>query len=184
MNVFIFHGTVGYPEENWFPWLKDQLIGLGISAYVPKLPTPEGQSLKAWFDVYKKYEHYVNGNTIMVGHSLGSTFILRILEKIKFPIKAAILTTPAIGKLGIPDFDKLNETFINEPYDWAKIKKNCPHFSIYRGDDDPYIPIEQPKEIASKLGVKLTMIYRGGHLNTKAGFKEFPQVLEEVKKMV
>ena len=24
-NVFIFHGTEGYPEENWFPWLKEKL---------------------------------------------------------------------------------------------------------------------------------------------------------------
>jgi len=183
MNVIIFHGTVGYPEENWFPWLKKELLSLGIKTYVPKFPTPDGQSLKAWFKVYNQYEKLVNENTILVGHSLGSTFILRILEKRKLPIKAAILTTPASGKIGIPDFDKLNETFIDKSFDWEKIKANCVYFSIYRGDDDPYIPIKQPKQIASKLGVKLIMVYKGGHLNTKAGFKEFPQVLNEIKKL-
>ncbi len=30
-NVFIFHGTEGYPEENWFPWLKEKLEAVGIS---------------------------------------------------------------------------------------------------------------------------------------------------------
>lgn len=186
MNVFIFHGTVGYPEENWFPWLKYQLISQGIQTYVPKLPTPEGQRLESWLGVYKQYEQYVNKNTIFVGHSLGCTFIFRILEKIKFPIKAAILTTPVLDKLGLPEFesfDKLNETFIDHPFDWKKIKQNCPYFSIYRGDDDPYIPINQPKEIGKQLGVELKMINKGGHLNTKAGFTEFPEVLEEIKKL-
>ncbi|KKS50273.1 MAG: hypothetical protein UW01_C0001G0132 [Candidatus Nomurabacteria bacterium GW2011_GWA2_43_66] len=25
MNAFIFHGTEGHPQENWFPWLKKEL---------------------------------------------------------------------------------------------------------------------------------------------------------------
>jgi len=183
MNVFIFHGTFGYPEENWFPWLAKELRALGIETHVPKFPTPEGQSLRAWLDVYKNYEKYVNEETILVGHSLGPVLIFRILEQRKSPIKAAILVAPAIGAIGVSDFDKLNATFVNKPYDWETIKRNCSYFSIYRGTDDPYIPIEQPQEIAKNLGINLKMIEKGGHLNTKAGFKEFPALLEEIKKL-
>lgn len=37
-NVFIFHGTEGYPEENWFPWMKRELEQNGCSAFVPQFP--------------------------------------------------------------------------------------------------------------------------------------------------
>ncbi len=46
-NVFIFHGSSGYPEENWFPWLKQKLEDKGLEVFVPKFPTPEGQSFEA-----------------------------------------------------------------------------------------------------------------------------------------
>ena len=39
-NVFIFHGTEGYPEENWFPWLKEKLEAKGYKVFVPQFPTP------------------------------------------------------------------------------------------------------------------------------------------------
>jgi hypothetical protein len=26
MNAFIFHGTEGHPQENWFPWMKEKLF--------------------------------------------------------------------------------------------------------------------------------------------------------------
>jgi len=83
MNVFIFHGTFGYPEENWFPWLKRQMENQGIKTYVPKFPTPKGQSLTSWLKAFKPYEKYIDKETIFVGHSLGPVFILRLLEKRK-----------------------------------------------------------------------------------------------------
>ena len=39
-NIFIIHGTEGYPEENWFPWLKKELEQKGHIVFVPQFPTP------------------------------------------------------------------------------------------------------------------------------------------------
>jgi hypothetical protein len=39
-NIFIIHGSYGYPEENWFPWLKKELSKLGHRVFVPKFPIP------------------------------------------------------------------------------------------------------------------------------------------------
>jgi len=38
-NAFIIHGTGGYPEENWFPWLKKKLEEFNYKVFVPQFPT-------------------------------------------------------------------------------------------------------------------------------------------------
>ena len=55
-NVFIFHGTEGYPEENWFPWMKEKLEAEGCKVVVPQFPSPPvvPAKISEWFDVLKK----------------------------------------------------------------------------------------------------------------------------------
>jgi len=75
-NVFIFHGTEGYPEENWFPWMKEKLKAKGCKVIVPQFPTPPIVPAKVseWFDVLKEYEKDINEDTILIGHSLGGFY--------------------------------------------------------------------------------------------------------------
>ena len=79
-NIIIIHGAYGHPEENWFPYIKDNLEKLGHQVYVPKFPTPKGQNLKNWLDTFKPYEKYLDKNSIVVGHSIGPAFLLTLLE--------------------------------------------------------------------------------------------------------
>ena len=70
-NVFIFHGTEGHPQENWFPWLTDKLKTKGIKTFVPRFPSPPiiPASIAEWFDVLKQYEQHINKDSILVGHT-------------------------------------------------------------------------------------------------------------------
>ncbi len=182
MNVFIFHGTMGSPQGNWFPWLERELKVLGIEVFVPKFPTPEGQSLENWLKAFEPYLDKVNSETVFIGHSMGPGFFLRLLERRTSSIKAAILASPFDGFIGVEPYDTLNKTFIDHPFDWEKIKKNCGKFSVFAGDDDPYVAIKFPQRIAGNLGVELKIIPGGKHLGET--LKEFPVVLEEIKKLI
>ena len=183
MNVFIFHGTMGSPEGNWFPWLERELKKLGVEVFVPRFPTPEGQSLESWLKVLEPYRHKINSDTILVGHSMGPAFIFRILEQWKISIKAAILAAPFDDILGIPDFDKLIKTFIDKPFDYEKVKKLCGKVIVFAGDNDPYISKEQTIRIAKNLGVEINWIKGGKHLNKDtAGYTQFPEVLAACSK--
>jgi hypothetical protein len=57
-NTLIFHGTEGYPEENWFPWLKKELERRGCRVFVPQFPSPPvvPAKISEWFAVLKDYE--------------------------------------------------------------------------------------------------------------------------------
>lgn len=182
VNVFIIHGSYGHPEENWFPWLKKELENSGCKVFVPKFPTPENQSLKSWLDVFKKYENYLNEDSIVVGHSLGPAFLLSILEKRK--VKAAFFVAGFLSSAGNPKFDEVNKTFINKNFDWQKIKQNCKTFYVYHSDTDPYLPLAKGDDLAEKLGVKLKVIKNAGHFNKSAGYTKFPLLLDDIKNIL
>lgn len=91
-NIFIIHGTEGYPEENWFPWLKEKLETKGHAVFVPQFPSPPivPAKIAEWFEVLEQYKQYIDEDTVIVGHSLGGIFTLRILEQLNHPVFAAI----------------------------------------------------------------------------------------------
>ncbi|MFA6461176.1 MAG: alpha/beta hydrolase [Candidatus Woesearchaeota archaeon] len=179
-KIFIIHGSYGSPEENWFPWLKTELEELGCKVFIPKFPTPNNQSLSSWMKVFKPCEMLIDENSILVGHSLGPAFILHLLERHK--VKSAFFISGFVGKLNHPDFDLINDTFVNHHFDWQKIRSNCSTFQIYHSDNDPYVPLDRAEEIARFLEIKVKIIKNAGHFNKAAGYTTFPLLLEEIKK--
>jgi len=178
MKFIIIHGSYGNPEENWIPWLKSELEKLGHEVFVPKFPTPENQNLESWLRIFKDYEKCVDDDSILIGHSLGAAFILTILENHK--AKAAFLVAGFTGLLGI-SFDNVNKTISDKKFNFQKIKENCRKFFIYSSDNDPYVPLDKGKELARNLESELKIVESAGHFNEKAGYKQFPLLLEDIK---
>jgi len=176
------HGAYGDPDENWFPWLKEQLEKLGHNVYTPKFPTPENQNLENWEKIFSDYKKYINNDTILIGHSLGVTFLLTVLEQINVKVKVTFFVSGFVNKLNNPEFDNINKTFIVKEFDWEKIKANCEKCYIFHSDNDPYVALSEGEEIAKKLNTKLTLIKDAGHFNTKAGYDKFKELLELIKK--
>ena len=179
MSFFIIHGIYGHPKENWFPWLKQELENKGYEVIVPKFPTPFNQSLESWLKVFSNYENNINEETVLIGRSLGAAFILNYLEKRNEKIKAAFLIA-GYHKLLNNQFYELNKSFVYKEFDWEKIKENCGKFFVISSDNDEYIPLETSKELANLLHAELKIIHNGGHLNKKAGFEKFPQLLDAI----
>jgi predicted alpha/beta hydrolase family esterase len=177
-RIIIFHGTCGSPDGNWFPWLSEEFSKEGYDVFIPKMPTPENQSLENWFKSFYAHCEELLEDDILIGHSLGAVFILRLLEQSLITVKAAVYVSGFTGKLELPDFDSLNYTFIEEKFAWEKIRSGArEHFCIY-GEDDPYVPLAQSCELANFLGVESVMVPAGGHLNIDSGYAEFPLLLD------
>lgn len=182
VNVFIIHGTEGYSEENWFPWLKQELEEMGCNVFVPHFPSPPKIPAKIveWFGVLKNYEQHINEDTIFVGHSLGGLFTLRILEQLKHPVKAVFFVATPVGIRPILNYDRDN-SFSGFSFDWKSIIKKARHFTVFHSDTDPYVSLGNGEQLAKKLGVGLTFVQGAGHFNKAAGYLKFDLLLEKIK---
>lgn len=182
MNVIIVHGAYGYPEENWFSWLKNQLTEIGIHCQVPQLPTPQEQTLNNWINVFNNFcKSLITAETILIGHSLGAAFILRWLERYEIELETVILVGAFTGTVGCENFDLLNQSFFSEPFDWVKIKHCSRQFVCYHGDNDPYVTFNNFNNIANKLEAKRIIIHNAGHFNIQSGYQMFPQLFQYIR---
>ena len=184
-NIFIFHGTEGYPEENWFPWLKEKLEAEGHKVFVPQFPSPPvvPAKINEWFDVLRNYEQYIDEDTIFIGHSLGGIFTLRLLERLEHPVKVALFVGTPVGVKPILNYDR-DSSFSGFAFDWSTIKSNAKNFVVFQSDNDPYVSLGNGEELAKELGVELFFIPNAGHFNKKAGYIKFDELLEKLKPLL
>ena len=179
-NAIIIHGTEGYPEENWFPWLKCELEKIGYKVSVPQFPSPPvvPAKISEWWEVLKNYT--IDEDTLLIGHSLGGVFVLRILEKLDKPIAGAFFAGTPVGEKPIAFYDR-DVAFCGFDFNWQKIKNNAKRFAVFHSDNDPLVCLKNGEVLSQKLGVELKFIPNAGHFNAKAGYTKFPQLLAEIK---
>jgi len=180
MDVVIIHGTFGCSDDNWFPWLKEKMEELGHNVYVPKFPTPENQNKESWCEALRNQAPIFGKDTIIVGHSLGAVMLLHILEVVSEPIAKSVFVSGFLEELGNEKFDILNSSFVNHNFDWKTINKNKGDAFVFHGNGDPYVPNEQAEKLGRNLNIEPTIIENGGHLNTKAGFTKFEELLKSI----
>ena len=157
MKIVLIHGALDDPSSNWFPWLGEKLEECSLEVLIPRFPTPDGQNLNTWLEIFYKLE--LKEEIILVGHSTGSAFILSLLERINVPVKAAYLVAGFINPLnsvnevceGI-NLNALVKTFINKTFDWKGIQSNCANINVIHSKNDPYTPLSDIEYLSSQIG--------------------------------
>lgn len=162
-KVFIIHGWDGYPEEGWFPWLKENLESHGFSVVVPQLPQPEEPRIQNWVSEVRKIVGIPNQDTYFIGHSMGCQTILRYLEELPDGIKigGAIFVAGFLRKLTNLEDDKLVQDVVREwlssPIDLKKVKSHLPKSVALFSDNDPYVPLENNEDFKEQLNSEIIM---------------------------
>jgi uncharacterized protein len=177
-SAIIIHGSIGHPEENWFPWLGQELEKRGYRVFIPAFPTPDGQSYQSWLEVFKNLT--IDKEAILIGHSTGPIFILNALQDMDLKIKACFLVAPFLENLGNEYFDSLNSSFLAKERDWSDIRSKCHRFFVYYSDNDPYVPEQASLKVAKLLQAEQRQIKKAGHFNEAAGYTSFPQILTDI----
>ncbi len=179
-KVFVIHGLGSMPNKAWRPWLMSELAKKDIFACSLPMPNSENPECGEWVE-YLKNTIGEEKEIYLVGHSLGVRAVLRYLENVSTsPIKGAVLVS---GRFGKPRSGIL-ESFYKDELNFEKIKKASERFVVVHGDNDPNVPFEDGKMLASSLNCNLVVVPNGGHLSGKAGCFELPEVRDNLLSMI
>jgi len=181
MIILILHGIEGHAGIHWQQWLHDQLIEKGHQVIMPELPHSDQPDRSEWLKTTREAIRGVKlQDLVVVGHSLGVTTALDLIEQMDSPIKALISVSGFSKDYGA----ELNSYFLKEKkVDFGKVNQNLGKAFVFYGDNDPYVPQKILKSLADKLGVVPKILPKGGHLNTDAGYTTFPELLEIIERI-
>jgi hypothetical protein len=186
-KVYAVHGFNSSPERNWFPWLEKELEKLNIETHILSMPTPRYPIKEEWIESLKNNIGVPTEEVFLIGHSLGSSTILRYLETLTKDEKigGVVLVSGAVNYVMGPGdrYDLLNK-FLEYPFNFDHIKNVCKNFIVIHGIDDPIVPFSNAEELSNKLSCELITIPKGGHLNDKIGYTELSEVLESLLKIM
>jgi predicted alpha/beta hydrolase family esterase len=195
MKFVIIHGSFGSPDENWYPWLKQQLEAVGHEVLVPAFPTEdydsfvaegEGteathQTLANWLEVFEKEVlPFVRGSSVRyVAHSIGPIFTLHALREFELEAEKAFFVAPFYQHLEDEwQFKEVNKTFCDNDFDFYGFKQGIHEAHVLIGSNDPYVPLNYSEDFAEKISAQVHTIYGGGHLNSQSGYDTFPLLLD------
>ncbi|AOV94632.1 hypothetical protein AQV86_01760 [Nanohaloarchaea archaeon SG9] len=181
-KAFIFHGTGAGQYDHWFPDIKQKLEEEGIEVAVPEFPTPKAQNLNNWLQVLEHEGLQIDEETVLIGHSTGAVFILNVLERLDFEIKAVFLISGFTGPLNDERFDPLNKTFAEREFDFESIKASAAEIYVFHSGSDPYVPLEKAGELVEDLDANFELVANAGHFNTESGYIEFPELWKKLQK--
>ena len=183
-RVIIVHGFGGYPEKNWFPWLKAELEKQGITTIVPAMPNSAKPELKPWLATLKEAVGDLDDSTALVGHSIGGTTVMRFLESTNSGqhARGVVLVAAAAQPLPVEEL-KVLDHFFEQPFGFAKIKDGANRVIAIYSTNDHRVPIISGHIVKKELADDYIEIPEGGHLNERSGYNQFPLVLEKILRL-
>ncbi len=179
MQALLIHGLNGSPDKHWFPWLKKELESRGYEVIAPQFPLDE-QNFDSWYSEYKKIAHKLSRDSIIIAHSMGVPFTLKIIEKALVPVSACFLVGGFFESLSNENKNHIIHSFVKDSFDFAAIKKNCKRFFIYASQDDDAVPLNLTLNLAKHLDEDPIIFEDAGHFRDTDGYSEFEDLLIDV----
>ncbi len=193
-NIVIVHGIGGIEKEPYFPHLKEFCENeLGLTVFMPSLGSyRENITYEMWKEYFdKNILSHINKNTIFVGQSLGTQFVVKYLTEKNLDIKAYISCAAPFDindlKSSAPErafsFEPTSKLFKPTAEQFESFKaKPFPKYSLFC-DNDIFYNQDNLEKYSIAIGSKPMLIYGKGHFNFDAGVFELSE-LEDLLKQI
>lgn len=179
-NCIIVHGSADDENDkeynkHWMPWIKEKLEKAGIKVFAPNMPEPWGSDYSSWRKEFEKISDNINENSILVGHSRGTAFLVRWLGETGRKAQKLILVAP----WKIPD-KEYKKSFYDFKINKA-VKTQVKGIVIFTSNDEEKDGKTSVKIYYDALGGRIIELKNHGHFTKEdMGTEEFPELLKEV----
>jgi len=176
MKVMLFHGWGGSDYPHWQSYIASEIAkGYGCVNFVRFLDA-DTPVFDSW--IKKAVEELEDFQPdVVICHSLANTLWFHLCNKalIKREIESLFLVAPPSMQCNIEEL----KTFF--PVEIPK-KLYAKYVKMIVSDNDPYISMQEVKELEKSLHVNTKILHNAGHINTESGFGEWKELLEEIRK--
>lgn len=185
-KVYLIHCWEGSSEDNWYPWLKEELEKKNIDVEVFDMPDSENPRIETWVKHLEENVKDIDEHTYFIGHSIGCQTIMRFLEKLHKHKRVGGCVFVAgwinLTKEAYEDEEdkKLMNPWMTNHIDFSRVLDHCDNFLAIFSKDDPYVPLTDSEIFKDKLGAKIVITDGREHFTSE----EEPIVLNEVLKFV
>jgi predicted alpha/beta hydrolase family esterase len=147
--LFVHGGGQGaYEEDKKLATNLRDVLGAAYEVRCPKMPDEDRPEYETWKERIARELTTLDGEVILVGHSLGASILLKYLseEKAEKPVAGVFLVAPPYW--GAEDWE-VSEYALQADFA-SKIPKELPVF-FYHSRDDEWVPFAHLTLYAEKL---------------------------------
>lgn len=197
-QVFVIHG--GDPQESYEKYLEflrnypvnferhairkndfqlnlPKDLGEDFEVLVPEMPNKRNAKYEEWKIWFEKFFQFLNDNVILVGGSLGGTFLAKYLAENQFPkkIKAVFLIAGCFEDLpNEPLFD------FSLPKSLSKIAPQTDKIFLYHSKDDNVVPFSHLAKFQQALPKATVRVFEDRQHFNQA---ELPELVADIKNL-
>lgn len=175
---FLQNISINFKKMTRFGWKENLRTDLGGSFEVilPAMPNKTDARYEEWVIMFEKLIPFLRDGVILVGHSLGGSFLAKYLAENDFPhrIEATYLVAAPFGD-NRPEYELLSFSL---PASLNRFRDQAGRLTLYQGEDDPLVPITDAKKYKDALpGADLQLLSNRGHFSQE----HFPELVDAIK---
>lgn len=161
-------------EPDWKATLQREL-GDGYDVLLPQMPNKWNARYAEWRLWFEKMFPFLQDKVILVGHSLGASFLAKYLSEETFPkqISATFLVSGP--------YDRDGERPLAEfslPPSLSRLEEQGGRIFLYHSSDDPVVPIRELSKYRNALPRAAVRTFTDrGHFNQGS----FPEILSDIR---
>ncbi len=161
-------------HSDWKARLQETL-GTEYDVLAPRMPNASDAQYAEWALLFKKILPLLDDNLILVGHSLGASFLVRYLseEQVSKRIRATFIVAGAYST----DMEDMTSEFA-APSSLALFEQQSGHVFLYHSKDDPVVPFSELQKYQAALPNATARVFEDRqHFNQET----FPELIADIR---